>query len=133
VPVVTRIDHESRIVYNSLSGLVTLKDFDELQSTVGMDASLFGYDEIFNFTTADEWAISNDEVIKIAKKANTLPSLDPNACLAVVCTSFKGRSLVKLYSFIKKMLGIKSRVVHVFDTVDKAEVWVRSQAKSQKR
>ena len=126
MPIHTKIDHEKRIVYNSVTGVITRHDFDVHHNTTGMDASLFGYDEIFDLTGADDWDVMNIDFVKTARRANALPAVDPKANIAVICNTFKSRGIVKFYIYLKRIIRTPSRTIHVFNCVSKAESWLES-------
>lgn len=124
MPIQSKIDRENRLVYTSLSEVISQADFEAHFASVGMDLSLHGFDEIFDLTGADGWSIGNIDFIRIAKKAGSLPAIDKNAHLAVICNTAQSCAILKMYSYVKRMLRVSTRAIHVFRSVAEAEAWL---------
>ena len=124
MPIVSTPDHELNIVYTICSSLMTLQDIEHYQYTTWLEPSIYGYNELFDFSDSDFSQISFSDLITIAQTASKLYMLDPDSRFAFVTYTSHHQSLADFYIAAKASIKGPSRDIKSFDDKQTAMDWL---------
>lgn len=122
--IVNTIDHEQGLINTVCSGDMTSEDFDAYLVRIWSDDSHFGYNELFDTTSANWEQFDFGYLLELSAKAAKLTTIDPKSKLAWVVLEGKQKQLTDFYQAAKSLITTKSRSLEAFNDRKEALQWL---------
>ena len=124
MPMQSTPDRTLRIVNTVCTGLMELENIEHYQTTVWLDPSIYGYNELFDFSDSDFSNIEFGDLIDIAKKASRLYVLNPKTKFAFLTHTPQHNDVAEFYMAAKDMSNEPSREIKTFSSHSEAMAWL---------
>jgi hypothetical protein len=119
-----RIDETKNIAYIKVTGKVSSKDIlDAFDGAVSSEKYKKGMGRLWDFSQIDLTALESDIIPKMAKYSLKFPEGIKDVKVAFVVRKSLEYGLTRMFQIYSGMYA-ESQVM-IFDTIDKAEAWMR--------
>ena len=132
MPIKATPDHELKIMKTVCSKKISLEDIEHYQYTVWMEPSVYGYNELFDFSDSDYSDISFADLIHIAETASKLYMIDPKSRFAFLTHNLQHQKIADFYIATKALIKAPSRTIKSFKSYDEAMQWLTEDHRKDK-
>jgi hypothetical protein len=126
MPIVYRVDHESRVVVAAGKGTLTDADVFSYQREVWSRADVAGYNELIDMTGVKQISLPSAE--RVRDLAELAAGMDNNASksrLAIVASGDGAFGLGRMFQSYRELNPQSTKEVGVFRTMPGALAWLR--------